>query len=139
MTYFRKLRSFFATAARQCPPTEPPHNAENTREATQPKNDPTLQQEQEYSNDDPYAALSEIAAPEPVERISEAELARHPSLEQGYANSRGDYYGALSEVAAPEPIERLTEEETARHPSLEQRLSRISNHRFVTHRGSDII
>jgi hypothetical protein len=131
MTYFRKLRSFFATAARKCPPTghtEPHHNAENTREATHSKNDPTLRQDQEYSNDDSYAALSEIAAPEPVERFSETELARHPSLEQGYENSRGDYYGALSEVAAPEPIERLTEEETARHPSLEQSLSRISNH-----------
>lgn len=131
MAYFQNLRSFFKAAARrfsQSRHTEPPHSAENAREATQPNKDSTFQQEQDDSDDDPYAALSEIAAPEPVERLSEAELARHPSLEQGYENSRDDYYGALSEVAAPEPVERLTEEEMARHPSLEQRLSRISHH-----------
>lgn len=131
MAYFQKLRSFFATIARRSSlsgHTEPFHSAENKQENMHPNKDSTFHQEPEDSDSDPYAALSEVAAPEPVERLSEMELARHPSLEQGYANSRSDPYGNLSEVAAPEPIERLTEEEMARHPSLERRLSRISHH-----------
>lgn len=130
MVYFQKLRSFFAaiTRGRSRPEhTVSPQCSGKKREDERPTKDHTIQ-EQEDSDDDPYAALSEIAAPEPVERLSEAQLARRPSLEQGYANCRGDYYGTLSEIAAPEPVKRLTEEEMARHPSLEHRLSRISHH-----------
>ncbi|KAJ5560447.1 hypothetical protein N7513_002846 [Penicillium frequentans] len=56
-----------------------------------------------------YAALSEIAAPEPVERLSEEELARRPSLEQRLsrtAHSSADHGNgceALCEVAEPVP------------------------------------
>lgn len=130
MPFFNKLRSFFATIMCQrsrSEPTEPPPPRAEDRREDAPSHDQNLL-ESEDSDDDPYAALSEITAPEPVERLSEIELARHPSLEQGYANSRGDSFGNLSELAAPEPVERLTEDETARHPSLERRLSRVSHH-----------
>jgi hypothetical protein len=131
MAYFQNIRSFFNAVARRCSHsrhTESSYRAQDEHADAHTNETSNFQQEHEDPDDDPYAALSEIAAPEPVERFSEAELARHPSLEQGYANSRGDYYGNLSEVAAPEPVERLTEDEIARHPSLEQRLSRISHH-----------
>lgn len=131
MAYLQKVRSFFATIVRQCSysrHTEPSHSTGDKHEHVHPSTDSTFHQEPDDSDDDPYAALSEVAAPEPVKWLSEAELIRHPSLEQGIVNSRGDPYWNLSEVAAPEPIEKLTEEDMARHPSLERRLSMISHH-----------
>ncbi|GLA56013.1 hypothetical protein AnigIFM63604_003954 [Aspergillus niger] len=75
--------------------------------------------------------LSEVAAPEPVQRLSPQEQARRPSLEQRLSNmsrsgheKEDDNYENLSELAAPEPIERLSESEMARRPSLEQSFSR---------------
>ncbi|KAJ6003209.1 hypothetical protein N7451_005756 [Penicillium sp. IBT 35674x] len=66
--------------------------------------------------DDPdggsYAASSEIAAPEPVDRRSEEELAHRPSLEKRLsqtAHSSADHGSgceALCEVAEPVPGER---------------------------------
>ena len=90
------------------------------------------QQEIDDSDGDPYAALSEVAAPEPVKPQSEGELAHHPSLEQHLshtAHSSGNHqdgYEALSEIAGPEPVERHTDAETAQHPSLERRISNVS-------------
>lgn len=146
MAYLQKIRSFFASITHRKSNIEhskPNHqNADDNRreENSHHKNQPILQQEQDDS-DDPCAALSEIAAPEPVEKLSEAELAapetveklseaelaRHPSLEQGYEYSRGDIYPTLSEIAAPGPVERLSEEAMARQPSLEKRLSQVSH------------
>ncbi|KAJ5798952.1 uncharacterized protein N7503_006457 [Penicillium pulvis] len=131
MAFLQKLRSCFALLTHrrsQCEQVKPLRSARDKDKPVHPNTDSTIQQNQEDSDVDPYAALSEIAAPEPVERLTAAELARRPSLEQGYANPRGDVYGNLSEIAAPEPVERLTEEEMARHPSLEDRLSGISQH-----------
>jgi hypothetical protein len=42
---------------------------------------PSLEQGYANSSDDFYGSLSEVAAPEPVERLTEEEIARHPSLE----------------------------------------------------------
>lgn len=132
MAYLQKLRNFFATLTHRKPSAEPTgqtsQNAnKNRQEAPAHTREPFEPQGHEDSDSDPYGALSEIAAPEPIERLSEAELARHPSLEQGYEIFRWDLYGALSEIAAPEPVQRLSEEELARHPSLERRLSRASH------------
>lgn len=131
MAFLHKLQSFFATVARRCSHsgiTESSHRAQDRHKEAHTNKESACQQGQEYLDDDPYTALTEIAAPEPVERLSDAELTRHPSLEQGYENPRGDYYGTLSEIAAPGPVESLTEEDKARHSSLEQRLSMISRH-----------
>lgn len=82
------------------------------------------------SGDEPYSGLTEVAAPEPVERSSHEELSRHKSLEQQLSNASNnagdseDPQGVLSEVAAPEPAERWTEAERANQPSLEQSLSK---------------
>ncbi|KAJ6110156.1 hypothetical protein N7486_002391 [Penicillium sp. IBT 16267x] len=90
------------------------------------------QQGLDDSGGDPYAALSEIAAPEPVERLPEGELAHYPSLEERLshtAHSSGnhqDEYEALSEITGPDPVERHTDSEKTQHPSLEQRLSSAS-------------
>jgi hypothetical protein len=134
MAYLQKLRTFFAALTHRKPnPGQNPQDAGDNRQEGDPhhKKQPNLQQEQEDSDSDPYDALSEVAAPEPIERLSERELGRHPSLEQtlqDYETSRNDPFGALSEIAAPEPVERFSVEEIARHPSLEQRLSSISHH-----------
>lgn len=81
--------------------------------------------------EDLYRNLSEVAAPEPVKRLSPQDQARRPSLEQRLSDmSRSGHekddeiYENLSELAAPEPVERLSESELARRPSLEQRFSR---------------
>jgi hypothetical protein len=132
---FEKLRVLFAGL------TRPKEIAKDPRQNTEIDDDAdSLNVKQSYpqqglddSGGDPYAALSELAAPEPVERLSEGELARRPSLEQRLSHtahssrSHQDGYEVLSEVAAPEPVERHTDAEAARHPSLEQRLSSISH------------
>lgn len=134
MAYLERLRTIFAALAHRKPnPEQKPQNADDNRREGDPlhKKQPNLQQELEDSDSDPYDALSEVAAPEPVERLSERELDRHPSLEQsfqGYENSGNDPYSGLSEIAAPEPVERLSEAEMACHPSLERRLTSISHH-----------
>lgn len=134
MAQFKKVRSFFNAFINRKPNDEATgplqQNKDNHGREAGPSHEktpplPREPQESEDSDDDFCGALTEVAAPEPVERMSEAELARHASLEQGYADSRDDPYGALSEVAAPGPVERRSEEELARHPSLERRLSRI--------------
>lgn len=83
------------------------------------------------SDDEPYSGLTEVAAPEPVERSSNEEPSRHKSIEQqlssasSYSRDGGeDQQGALSEVAAQEPVERRTEAEMANRPSLEHSLSK---------------
>lgn len=76
-------------------------------------------------------ALSEVAAPEPVQRLSPEEQTRRPSLEQRLSDMSNsghkredDIYENLSELAAPEPIERLSESEMEKRPSLERNISR---------------
>lgn len=82
--------------------------------------------------EDLYRNLSEVAAPEPVQRLSPQDQARRPSLEQrlsdmsrsGHEKDDDEIYESLSELAAPEPVERLSESELVTRPSLEQRFSR---------------
>jgi len=130
MFRFQKVREVFAAFTHRKADTESttqkPKNADNrySEASSSGTQKPQVPHKHEDFDSDFYGALSEIAAPAPVERLSEADLARHPSLETGYKNSRDDPYGSLSEVAAPEPVERLSEAERARHPSLEQSLSR---------------
>ncbi|OQD82554.1 hypothetical protein PENANT_c021G05230 [Penicillium antarcticum] len=104
-------------------------NAENHEETDQLHVKQSCpQQGLDESSGDPYAALSEIAAPKPVERLPEGELARHPSLEQRLSHpthssgNNQDGYEALSEIAAPEPVETHTDGDAAQHPSLERQL-----------------
>ncbi|KAL4916469.1 hypothetical protein BDW62DRAFT_202625 [Aspergillus aurantiobrunneus] len=82
-------------------------------------------------DNDPCGSLSEVAAPEPVQRRSPEEQVRRPSLEKRLSDlsisghTRDDnLYANLSELATPEPIERLSPSEMVRRPSLEQSLSR---------------
>lgn len=110
--------------------------SKNDKPATGNKNgsqdDPHAKQSHPtQSDDEPYSGLSEVAAPEPVERSSHEELSHHKSLEQqlsNASNNAGDggegQQGVLSEVAAQEPVERRTEAEMANQPSLEQSLSK---------------
>ncbi|KAE8422310.1 hypothetical protein BDV36DRAFT_291485 [Aspergillus pseudocaelatus] len=76
-------------------------------------------------------SLSEVAAPEPVQRISPEEQTRRPSLEQRLSDTsksghetEDDIYEGLSELTAPEPTEVLLESEMARCLSRERNLSR---------------
>lgn len=134
MTYFEKLRSLFTHRKQTAKPASLSPQNPTTREGA---NDglgvvPPSPERSGDSDADPYGALSEIAAPEPVERRLENELARLPSLEEGLS-SRGngvdeegeEDYWALSEIAAPRPVEKAIEE-IARHRSLERRLSHAS-------------
>lgn len=135
MKIFEKLRSLFTHRKQTAKPAATPPQHANTREGADDSSAGSQSPERpgDSSDGEPYGALSEVAAPEPVERLSEAELARHPSLEQrlsgrdrGTDNDEGVYW-SLSEIAAPEPVERRSEQEIARHPSLEQRLSYVSH------------
>lgn len=107
---------------------EPQHQTDKENHTShQPRNHDSDDGEDAYRN------LSEVAAPEPVQRLSPQEQARRPSLEQqvqlsdtarsGHEREDGICEN-LSELAAPEPIERSSESEMARRPSLEQRFSR---------------
>lgn len=135
MTCFEKLRSLFTNRKRLANHAVLSRQNAVPRRTTPSDGSCVVHPSPESSGDseaDPYSALSEIACPEPVERLPEEELARHPSLEQGLS-SRGhgvnedEDYWALSEIAAPEPVERRSDEEIARHPSLERRLSHVSH------------
>lgn len=139
MTCFEKLRSLFTNrkrlakrAALSRPNAAPRHTTPNDGSCVVHHPSPESSGDSEA---DPYGALSEIACPEPVERLPEEELARHPSLEQGLSSkghgmNEDEDYWALSEIAAPEPVERRSDEEMARHPSLERRLSHVSRRRL---------
>lgn len=134
---FEKLRHFLAGLK------HPKHTAKNADPHQNTENHDKVgssqvkqsqsQQKIGDSDGDPYAALSEVAAPEPVEPQSEEELAHKPSLEQRLshtADSSGNHqngYEALTEIAGPEPVERHTDAEAAQHPSLERRLSNVSH------------
>ncbi|KAJ5094700.1 hypothetical protein N7456_010561 [Penicillium angulare] len=104
MNLFKRFRSFFKShRAEQAPSAGP-------KSQTEPASHPN-------DNDDPYHNLSEITAPEPVERLTNDECTRKGSLEtELLAASRNedqvdeDEYEALSEVAAPEPCLRVDEE-----------------------------
>lgn len=136
-TPFEKLRHFLAGLK------HPKHNAKNSLPHQDTENHDKVgtsqlkksqsQQKVDDSDGDTYAALSEVAAPEPVEPKSEEEPAHQLSLEQRLshtADSSGKYqdeYENLTEVAGPEPVERHADAETAQHPSLERRLSNVSH------------
>lgn len=105
--------------------------SKNDKPATESKNgsQDSLHANQSHpaqSGDEPYSGLTEVAAPEPVERSSHEELSRHKSLEQLLSNNSNkagdgeDQQGVLCEVAAPEPVERRTEAQMANQSSLEQ-------------------
>ncbi|KAJ5266571.1 hypothetical protein N7478_009379 [Penicillium angulare] len=85
------------------------HHAEHTLSAG-PESQTETPASHPNGNDDPYRNLSEITAPEPVERLTDDECTRKGSLETELltaSRARGqadeDEYRALSEVAAPEP------------------------------------
>lgn len=113
---FEKLGAFLAGIAH---PKQKAKNADSHQTTENDDKADNLHMRKSYPHeglDDPdggsYAALSEIAAPEPVERNSEEELARRPSLEQPLspkAHSSADHGNgceALCEVAEPVPVER---------------------------------
>ncbi|KAJ5264857.1 hypothetical protein N7505_007650 [Penicillium chrysogenum] len=113
-TPFEQLRAFVAGLIhpkQNAKNVELPENTENHEEAG------LLHVKHSHSQQglDPYAALSEVAAPGPVEQLPKGELPRHPSLEQHLSNTphpSGNHqnkYEALSEIAAPEPVKRHTE------------------------------
>lgn len=73
-------------------------------------------------DDDDFAALSEIAAPEPVNQDLEV---GHVYLEQAVSGSESDIFSRLSEVAAPEPVQRRNST-GPRRPSLEDNILYLS-------------
>ncbi|KAL4781668.1 hypothetical protein BJX76DRAFT_334865 [Aspergillus varians] len=130
MTAWAKIKSLFRVSDRPKHAESPRLGIKRTAQNKNHGNTPG----QDSDEEDPCGALSEVAAPEPVQRLTPEDLARHPSLEQRLSdisrsghNSEDDIYETLSELAAPEPIERVSESERARRPSLEQSLSRVSH------------
>lgn len=123
MKIWDKVKSIFSVSIR---PENAPPSFETQRSDRENYGDKSGR---ESNEEDPYRTLSEVAAPEPVQRCSPEELARRPSLERRLSELRSsdnvddDIYESLSELAAPEPIERLSAIEIARRPSLEQSLS----------------
>ena len=73
-------------------------------------------------DDDNFAALSEIAAPDPVNR--EVEIG-HVYLDQAVSGTESDIFSRLSEVAAPEPVQRRNSTDPQR-PSLEDNILYLS-------------
>ncbi|KAL5363021.1 hypothetical protein BJX96DRAFT_177703 [Aspergillus floccosus] len=87
----------------------------------------------EEPGQDLHRTLSEVAAPEPIERATDAALARRPSLDlqlstisSAQPDAETDMFGALSEVAIPEPVKRCDADEIGRRPSLDRSLSHAS-------------
>ena len=74
MTILDKIKSLFHVSKRS-------KNAESRKLADKRK--PGEISDRDDDDWDPYNALSEVAAPEPVQRRTPEELARRPSLEQG--------------------------------------------------------
>lgn len=106
------------------PPYSSGHSSDNNFRSNTNANHDT-----EQSGGDNFGALTEVAAPAPVELVPEAEFEQRPSLEQRLSDSakrlhdddQGEY-GSLSEVAAPEVVGRRSDKGTARHRFLEQSL-----------------
>ncbi|KAE8138580.1 hypothetical protein BDV38DRAFT_281884 [Aspergillus pseudotamarii] len=85
----------------------------------------------ETDSDDEYAALSEVGAPEPVDRE------QHPyhseiNLEQALSLSGSDIFSHLSEVCAPSPVPR-EDNSLYRRASLEDHLSALRKHHHKSH------
>ncbi|GES62988.1 hypothetical protein ATEIFO6365_0014010400 [Aspergillus terreus] len=87
----------------------------------------------ERPGQDLHRTLSEVAAPEPIQRATAADLARRPSLNLQLStisaakpDAESDMFGALSEVAIPEPVKRCGADEIGRRPSLDRSLSHAS-------------
>ncbi|KAL4807480.1 hypothetical protein BDV18DRAFT_158698 [Aspergillus unguis] len=125
MAVWNKVKSLFHG------PSNPKKNSSSAEHQTKETHaDQQPHNHDSEDSEDPCRNLSEVAAPEPVQRLSPEEQARRPSLEKRLSElSRSDHeeddnYETLSELAAPEPIERLSEREMARRPSLEQSYSR---------------
>lgn len=132
MTVWNKVKSIFRVPPNHRQKNSPP-GFEPQPQTYKEENNMKQQTHNTDSDDgeDLCRNLSEVAAPEPVQRLSPQEQARRPSLEQRLSDmSRSGHekddevYENLSELAAPEPIERLSESELARRPSLEQSFSR---------------
>ncbi|KAL2849913.1 hypothetical protein BJY01DRAFT_245711 [Aspergillus pseudoustus] len=124
MTFWNKVKTFFGASKRI-------RNNGLSEFKSEKETHHNLSNHDSEDGQDPWDALSEVAAPEPVQRLSPEEQARRPSLEQRLSDMSNsghdredDIYENLSELAAPEPIEKLSESEMARRPSLEQSLSR---------------
>ncbi|KAL3459036.1 hypothetical protein BJX64DRAFT_265468 [Aspergillus heterothallicus] len=123
MTVWNKIKSLFGASKRM-------RNNGRSEFKSEDKTHHKISNHDNEEGRDPWHALSEVAAPEPVQRLSPEEEARRPSLEQrlsdmstaGHDREDG-IYETLSELAAPEPTEKLSQSEIARRPSLEQSLS----------------
>jgi hypothetical protein len=86
------------------------------------------QEESESSSDDLFAALSEVSAPEPVDR--EEDVRFHTvSLEETLSHTGSDRFSCLSEVAAPEPVQRRDSRSRPGRPSLEDNFAKVSRKR----------
>lgn len=79
MTFLDKIKSLFRVCNRS-------KNAESPRVETD-KGNRGDKSDRDSQDGDPYNALSEVAAPEPVERPTPEELARRPSLEKQLSNT----------------------------------------------------
>lgn len=88
-------------------------NSHKRRESPAPREPPA-------DSEDSWSALSEVAAPEPIDREDQAQ--RVPSLEETLSQDGSDPDHGLSEVAAPEPSPR-DEEGLSRRSSLDENLA----------------
>ncbi|KAE8383896.1 hypothetical protein BDV26DRAFT_3141 [Aspergillus bertholletiae] len=85
----------------------------------------------ETDSDDEYAALSEVGAPEPVDR-EQPPLDSEIYLEQALSLSGSDIFSHLSEVCAPSPVPR-EDSSLYRRASLEDHLSALRKHHHKSH------
>ena len=86
----------------------------------------------ETDSDDEYAALSEVGAPEPVDRGQLPHDDSELHLEQALARSGSDILSHLSEVCAPSPVPR-EDSPLHRRASLEDHLSALRTHHHQSH------
>lgn len=130
MCHFSSIRKIFGGKKHpQDEKKEEVHGKEHENEQNAAR-----QNEETSESEDPFAGLSEVAAPAPIQERDDR-LSRRRSLEDQYEENReeirrsptketADPFANLSEVASPEPIQD-PEGKLSRRDSLEDRLALV--------------
>ncbi|KAL1855606.1 hypothetical protein Plec18167_004055 [Paecilomyces lecythidis] len=144
MGHFSTLRKIFSTKRKKDEERKEADSRDihSTHPDARCRKESSPRQEEESSGtDDPYAALTEVASPEPVQDRDEGRLSRRRSLEDQYEANKEharhhqdgediDPFENLSEVASPEPIQDRDEgRRLRRRISLEDRLESLERRR----------
>ncbi|GAD94246.1 hypothetical protein PVAR5_2870 [Paecilomyces variotii No. 5] len=143
MGHFSTLRKIFSTKKKKDEEKKgaDSHDIHSTHSDARFEENPPRRDEESSGTDDPFAALSEVASPEPVQDRG-GTLSRRRSLEDQYEENKeharhhqvGEYtdpFENLSEVASPEPIQDRDEGSSGlrRRMSLEDRLESLERRR----------